>query len=350
MRPAAERRGFTLPAVLAVTGVVTLVFMVAVTALASLNAEAAAARARIQFLQRALTAEAALAYLVATEPMNPQGLQLGASRVYDSLGPVAAPPPAPGGPPPLPPGQLRLDSRPYLMDVDGPLVLRLQDQAGLINLATLDGDQTRRLVEMLGGAGSLAPTLLDRYRDYVDFDSLRRLNGAERGDYDLPDNPPNRGLRRPGEWLSVKGVREAVDPGRFALVRRQLAADDSVRTLNINTATPDMLRVVFDVGTDGAEALRRARETRPILDMNEFVAITGAPFAPNPEIIYTFPSGRILFEVRDARSAWIYRGRVFVTPGGLEQPLWIDQTELIEAPRRAAADTSHATRFPYAPR
>ncbi|MGN7099928.1 hypothetical protein, partial [Brevundimonas diminuta] len=64
------RRGFALPAVLAVTGVVTLIFLVAITALASLTAEAAAARARVRFLQRAMTAEAALAYMAATCPSS----------------------------------------------------------------------------------------------------------------------------------------------------------------------------------------------------------------------------------------------------------------------------------------
>jgi hypothetical protein len=48
--------------VLAVTGVVTLIFLVAMTALASLTAEAASARARVRFIARALTAEAMMTF------------------------------------------------------------------------------------------------------------------------------------------------------------------------------------------------------------------------------------------------------------------------------------------------
>lgn len=70
---ARRRSGFALPAVLAVTGVVTLIFLVAITALASLSAEAASARARVRFLQRAMSAEAALSFMAATEPTRAYG-------------------------------------------------------------------------------------------------------------------------------------------------------------------------------------------------------------------------------------------------------------------------------------
>ncbi|MGO4410932.1 hypothetical protein AB4Y66_12880, partial [Brevundimonas sp. M-11_2] len=86
-----RRDGFALPAVLAVTGVVTLIFLVAITALASLTAEAASARVRVRFLQRALTAEATLSYMAATEPMRAYGFGVNDARGFMDLAQTDAP-------------------------------------------------------------------------------------------------------------------------------------------------------------------------------------------------------------------------------------------------------------------
>ena len=86
MRSERRRIGFALPAVLAVTGVVTIIFLVAMTALYSLTSEAASARARVRFLQQAMSAEAALSYMVATEPLSARGVSVGSGRQqFDSL-------------------------------------------------------------------------------------------------------------------------------------------------------------------------------------------------------------------------------------------------------------------------
>ena len=172
--PRSRRTGFALPAVLAVTGVVTLIFLVAITALASLTAEANSARARMRFLQRALSAEAALAYMAATEPMKANGLSLNDLRAFNEYG-ETQPEATPSG---LAVELVRLDNRPYLMDVDGPLILRLQDQAGMINLMRLNGPPLTRLLERLGVAASQRDILAARYQDYVDLDDLRQPNGA----------------------------------------------------------------------------------------------------------------------------------------------------------------------------
>jgi len=339
------RDGFALPAVLAVTGVVTLIFLVAITALASLTAEANSARARMRFLQRAMTAEAALAYMAATEPMRANGLSLNDLRAFNEYGETAAETPSSG----LPVELVRLDARPYLMDIDGPLVVRLQDQAGMINIAQLRGPPLSRFMERLGVEASLRDTLAARYQDYFDMDDLRQPNGAERRDY-ADGGPPNRPLLRPSEWLSVLGARDAVDRKRWRAIREKLASDPISSAININTASPETLMILFDLTEDQAAAVVREREIAPLLSINALETVTGAQPAWDYEQVYTFPSNSLIFAIRDTRSAWTYRARLSLTPTGLEQPLWIDQIELTEAPRRAVADTSDATRLPYAPR
>lgn len=340
-----RRDGFALPAVLAVTGVVTLIFLVAITALASLTAEAASARARVRFLQRAMTAEATLSYMAATEPMRAYGFAINEVRGFMDLG-QNEPPPNLSGATVEP---VRLDGRPFLMDVDGPLVVRMRDEAGMINMAMLYGQPYERLMERIGVDAGLRQEMVARYQDYVDTDDLRQPNGAERGDYPH-GGPANRRLMRPAEWLSILGTREAVDRRRWRELRDDLAAAPMSAAINVNTASPAVLSILFDMNETQAQALIRAREEAPLLSTADIANVSGMPFAEDFERIYTYPSGATVFTIRDTRSAWTYRARLALTPSGLEQPLWIDQTELTEAPRRAVADTSNATRLPYAPR
>lgn len=340
-----RRDGFALPAVLAVTGVVTLIFLVAITALASLSAEANSARARVRFLQRALTAEAELSFMAATEPLRANGLSVNDLRAFNEYG-ETLPQTSPSG---LPIELVRLDNRPYLMDIDGALVVRLQDQAGMINLPRVQGAPLSRLLERLGVEASLRDTLAARYQDYVDLDDLRQPNGAERRDY-VAGAPPNRPLLRPSEWLSVLGMRDAVERGRWTAMKDKLASDPISSAININTASPEALAILFDLTADQAAAVLREREIAPLLSINDLETATGTQPTWDYEQIYTFPSSSTILTIRDTRSAWTYRARLALTPSGLEQPLWIDQTELTEAPRRAVADTSDATRLPYTPR
>ena len=290
-------------------------------------------------------AELALSYMAATEPMKANGLSVNDLRAFNEYGETQMDA-TPSG---LAVELVRLDNRPYLMDVDGPLVLRLQDQAGMINLMRLQGPTLTRLLERLGVAASQRDILAARYQDYVDLDDLRQPNGAERRDY-ADSGPPNRPLLRPSEWLSVLGARDAVDQGRWRAMRDKLASDPISSAININTASPETLAVLFDLTEDQAAAVLREREIAPLLSINALETVTGAQPAWDYEQVYTFPASAIVFTLRDTRSAWTYRGRLSLTPAGLEQPLWIDQTELTEAPRRAVADTSDATRLSYAPR
>lgn len=343
----ARRSGFALPAVLAVTGVVVLIFLVAITALAAMTAEAANARARVRFLERALTAEAALVWLTATEPIDSASLRIGAPRRYP-IEPGEEPPPLRVSG--LETGDVFLDGRPYRLALDDqPLLVSIRDQAGMINLARLEPEAQRRLLERLGVAPGQIDALAARLLDYVDQDDLRQVGGAERDDYPV-GVPANRPLRRVDEWLSVLGARQAVDPVRWRALRPHLIADHQSPAINLNTASSEALQILFDLTPDRAQAALSARRAAPFLDYESFVAASGTGVPGDPEGLYAFPIGRFIYEIRDSRSAWTYRARLTLSPRELERPFWIDQTEMREAPRRARADTTDADQFPYAPR
>jgi hypothetical protein len=146
------------------------------------------------------------------------------------------------------------------------------------------------------------------------------------------------------------GVRSTIDGRKWRAARSNLAADHTAVAMNINSAPPKALELLFDLSPSQAQAAVRARETTPFLSLSDLAAATSRPLTASTEITYGFPTGRVIYTLRDTQSAWTYRARLTMTPSGLEQPVWIDQTELTEAPRRAVADITDATDFPYAPR
>lgn len=330
--------GFALPAVLAVTGVVTLIFLVAITALANLTAEAKSAQARVKFVQSALTAEARLAYLAATEPLSVNAIAIGQPRAIDEFSASLTAHSK---------TDLRLDDHPYLTTGEYPLLVSIQDEAGMVNLAGLNDDQMSRFASALGLPDAMRRSALQLYLDYVDQDSLVRQGGAEQSEYGR-ERIANRQMLRPSEWLSLLGMRSTVRPELWRAVEPYVAVDRSVFQLNVNTASAFALKILFGVTEQQADAAIRARQLSPFLSLDDFNAASGASVADDGEHRYTFPSGNFVYTVRDTRSAWTYRARLSLTPGGSEMPLWIDQTELKEATPNAASRVSDATPFPDA--
>ncbi|WP_426041894.1 hypothetical protein [Brevundimonas sp. TWP2-3-4b1] len=318
-----------------------MIFLVAITALSSLNAEAGSARARVRFTERALTGEALIVYAATTEPMNLRGIAIGGVRFEEDMGDGAFTGTK------LARAEIFLDGRPYSTDVQGPIALRLQDQGGLVNLATLDDRGFGRLAALLGMNTESVRGLRARTMDYTDSDALEQINGAEKSKYGSA-TIANRTLRRPSEWLSVLGIRNAVQGRAWQRLKTSITADPAAPYWNVNTATPTTLRVLLGMTDREIEASIRERGQRPLTSLSDLGAAAGMALTDDPEQIYTFPNGKIVFEIRDGRSRWTYRGRVVLTPSRPERPFWVDQHETLETPDPTGTELSNAEPFPYA--
>lgn len=340
--------GFVLPTVLVTISVVTLIFLVAMTALASLTREAAEARARARFLQHAMSVEARLTYLAVTERLSPTGIWVGA---------------------PLPPGefqsltqeedaafrvgmataqQLRFDGRPYRVGSEA--AVRVQDQAGLINITRLSGLEMERLMSRLGATSQEARSLSAALLDYIDPDAIPTLNGAEAAQYPAgASGPANRPLRSPDEFLSVLGARDAIDQAAWRALRPALASDHLAFRRNVNTAGSDALQILFGMTERQARTTITARESNPFNTLDEVVALTGAAIPTDVEIAPVFASGRSVYSVQDFRSRWTYTGRLITTPSHPERPFWIDLIDL-GVSHDITTDLEDAPEFPTTPR
>ena len=340
--------GFVLPTVLVVTSVVTLIFLVAITALASLTREAGLARARVAFAQRAMTAEARLTWLGATERTAPYGLLLDAPQPpgeFQNMTPAEDAAYRAGMANAV---SLYLDNRPYRLGETG--FIRMQDQAGMVNLSRLGGLPMQRLLARLGVSPADARSLEAALIDYEDADDLRTPNGAERGDYPSGrGDPANRPLRTVDEFLSVLGGREDVDMAAWRALRPVLAADAASFQININTADLEALQILFGMTETQARTALRLRQVGPFYSLEQAAAETGAGLNADPEIGSVYPSGRIIYTMQDRQSRWTYTGRLTLTPTDTERPFWIDRTEFSEA-RRSDPEPVNAPEFPAAPR
>lgn len=336
-----RREGFALPAVLTVTAVVTLIFIVALTALDSLNREASNARARVDFTARAMSAEARVVYLASTEPIGPQAILVGAALPMDDLTPL---PPAAE----MAGSVVWIDGRPHR---DEALAVRitLQDAAGQLNLANLSPQAFRRLAEELGVGEDEADRLRAALEDYVDSDGERRLNGAEARDYGAASPPSQAPLRAPDELLSVLGARERIRASVWRTLRDELTYDSLRTQLNVNTANAALLRIGFGLTPAEAAAVMEARQASPFQSAPEFVAASGAREPILGEESVTSPSPIFSIRVADDGSDSVYRSRLTLTPSNDFRPFWIDRREFSREDRPLER-AENVAEFPFAAR
>ena len=95
---------------------------------------------------------------------------------------------------------------PRRIEINGrTIIIRLISLQGLIGLDPYDPRKGQLFLEQVGLDSAEASRLAARLGDYADGDDLRRLGGAERGDYPEGRAPANAPLRTAGELCAVPG-------------------------------------------------------------------------------------------------------------------------------------------------
>lgn len=228
--PVAAQRGFALAAVLwLLAGLAVLVTSVSVSMLtvARTNRDL---DARLRVELAAQHALASVAFLFLTQQTLGVGIKVG-----DTM--------------------LPLDGRsPLRMGVD--FQVDLQDQLGLISINGAVGDDLRRLLVRCGATAAQGGALVDALLDYIDEDSLKRLNGAEAFDYasrGLP-SPRNQLLASRAELWQVMGWPAIRDSWTTMGCAESVSVADSA-AVNLWTAPLPVLLAVGMSPEDAAAAL-----------------------------------------------------------------------------------------------
>jgi DNA uptake protein ComE-like DNA-binding protein len=333
MRPARQRHGrrraqpgFALPSVLFVTAMVTLVFLVAIQALASLASETRRVKTRVAFEASALSLEARTTFITATRPLGP--------AAATGAGAAAAPP-------------LALDGRPYAAGLD--LTLAAQDEAGLINLDNLPTPARARLFAAMGVSPAYQAAMADRLGDYMDVADLKRPQGADAADYaraGLPA-PPQGPLVRRAQALGLLGWDAAVGPQRWRDFADNVTADPSSSDVNVNTAPAATLEVLYGLTPAQAEAAVARREGAPFTELEDLGRAVGLKLLSDAERSYTMPNGRLALKVEDADAGFAYRSRLILSPDDPARPFWVAEPVISQlSPAERAQVPAHAPQFP----
>lgn len=331
-----RQAGFALPAVLGVTTILTLIFLVAMLALKSLHDEAFLAADSTRFQRDALSGEAHFLYAASTEPLAQTGLLLGGARQFaqdDSSASLSSNSNA---------KLIFLDDQPYRWSSSAGATpkdyqMSAQDLAGLINLSRVRPDVAGRLFQ-LSGVSSTDASLLSA-------NILARAIGlsSTSAALDFGKGPlaPGKPLLRRSELLGLPNWSRTTSTDQWRRTKALTTLQPDILGYNINTAPPDVLEAWFGISKSQAQAAVVRRRTKPLLAATD---IGAAPL--QDEATFNFPNGRFRFTLVDPRTGSTYRSEIILTPHGRERPFWIQEAELDKSEGAKSGSLNDLEPFP----
>ena len=315
----ARQRGMALVMVLAALALVAFVAGRFAQRIDELRRQAQSLGSHAEQALQARNALAASLYFVVTRPIGPAGF--GATPVPD----------------------LHADNRAYALPGGGEV--RLQDQRGLYPLNLPRRDSLAALLRSLGVAPPQTDAFIDVLEDYLDTDSLKRLNGAESRDYEALGLPPPRNdwmlsvreLHRMPLWRDAPAVAAAME--RWASAARQ-------GVLNPNTAPMGLLAAMWpEIDAGRLELLRSLRASRPFTDGQQAQRATGLLLDRDDIIFHVGQQLRLTVSAAGSPRAVQYN--VTLQPAGRDAPWLISDMQTV--PRVESRETpDRAEPFPLA--
>lgn len=321
MRPrrGPPRRGMALILVLASLALIALVAARFSQRIDELRRQTLSLREHADQSLQARNALAATLYYTSTRPTGPAG-----------FGPALAP-------------SLRADGRMYALPDGGQV--HVQDQRGLLSLNAIDRAGLVSVLQTLGVAPRDTDAFVDVLEDYIDTDSLKRLNGAEAPEYAAAGLPSPRNdfistareLDRMPRWRDVPQVVSALE--FWAAPTRQ-------QVVNPNTAPVALLGARWPWAAPAQlELLQSLRDGTPFQNGAQASRATGLPLDRDDYVFHVSAHMRVTVSAAGSPRALQYN--VSLTPGGLVAPWLISHIQAV--PRvEPRTSTDRAEPFPLA--
>lgn len=239
--------------------------------------------------------------------------------------------------------QLRQDGRPYKTQ-DGAFVM-LQDARGLLSINGGSRSVLQSLLVQDGVSVERAQVMIAVLDDYIDTDNLKRINGAERAEYEALGLPGPR-----NDWLlSLKELEQMPhwrnDAARLARLLRSLYADIG-HPFNPVTAPIPALRAMFPTEPPQVvERLLRLREQDQLTDLRRTNAILGWNLNDDDFILAPGNDTRITLWAPGLPRALEYNVRL--TPAGELGP-WVITEQHSTKRLKTSDEAPRAIAFPLA--
>jgi DNA uptake protein ComE-like DNA-binding protein len=288
--------------------------------------QALANREEVDTARQIAEAAAVSLYMLETRPFSVRGVEL----LTDAQIGSAAPQGLLSGAQPAE-DYIRLNDHPYRL---GEVVLRFQDMRGLINLNLGSPDDLFALLGIFGVASEDRGPLIAKLQDYIDADSLVRLNGAEAPQYEEAgmEPPANAPLRTPWEVRRILDWDKIDDLAKEDSLWSLVASTAPVGAFNVNTAPRMLLSLMPGMTPETVEKIIEWRREQPILSGSQFGILTGIAISDAPPSRFVpFPSNGVILTLSTKNSPLERRIAIRKTPQSLDHPWTIDYD--IEMPR-----------------
>jgi DNA uptake protein ComE-like DNA-binding protein len=318
--------GFALVLTLVVILALSLVTEVMTRWVSTALDQTLANREEVDASRQIAEAEAVSLYVLETRPFSVRGVELLTDAQIASAGPPGLLSGAQSAE-----DYIRLNDHPYRL---GEVVLRFQDMRGLINLNLGSPDDIFALLGIFGVAAEDRGPLIAKLQDYIDADSLVRLNGAEAPQYEEAgmEPPANAPLRTPWEVRRILDWDKIDDLVKEDSLWSLVTSTAPVGAFNVNTAPRMLLSLMPGMTPETVERVIEWRREQPIVSGYQFGILTGIAISDAPPSRFVpFPSNGVILTLSTKNSPLERRIAIRKMPLSLDHPWIIDYT--IEMPR-----------------
>lgn len=206
----------------------------------------------------------------------------------------------------------RADGRVYRFALgEGSITVRIQDEAGKIDLVHAPAAMLASLFEAVGADLETAHRLADAILDYADRDSDRRPGGAEDSDYvaaGRKDGAKDGPFERKEELMKVLGMT----PALYKAVAPYVTVYSGRSDVNLSTAPDIVLRTIPNLTAHELDQIKSARSAEAAPDVSrvdaasihaEAVTSGGGRFV-REAVVRRSDSHDDPFELLEWRHAW----------------------------------------------
>jgi len=209
--------------------------------------------------------------------------------------------------------------------------ISVQDERGLLSVNVTRERELRRFLAALGLPLERQSRLIDTLADYIDIDDLKRINGAERADYEKAGLAPPANdylvshdeLKRIPGWIEFFGDLHRA--GGQAAVDRVLRLFDADRSggINVNTAPREVLRAIGGLDPGRIEALLDQRNLTPFITIAQLAPFTNGPLDDELTQVVGTNSLRVTHSRDDL--PFLLECRLVLTPSAIDVPVQANQ-------------------------